>query len=56
MKKITIATAFLLTTAVTAFSLAKKDAGKENISTKTENTNFGVKDSSAPKSDIATAD
>ena len=56
MKKIIIATALLLTTAVTAFSLAKKDAGKENISTKTENTNLSVKDSSTPKSDIATAD
>lgn len=58
MKKIIIAAALILTSAVTAFSLStKNDSAKEPVNTKEEMNNLKVKvTSSTPKSDIATAD
>lgn len=56
MKKIIIIAAIVLTSAVTAFSLTRTESKAEQAKIKSETSNFGVKDSSTPKSDIATAD
>ena len=57
MKKIIIAAALVLTSAVTAFSLTTK-AGNNTEATKMQEDSItvSVKNPSAPKSDIATAD
>lgn len=55
MKKIIIAAALVLASGVTAFSLTRtNDQATEKV--KSEKASFAVKDSSRPKSDIATAD
>ena len=58
MKKIIIAAALVLTSAVTAYSLsAKNDNAPATVNSKQEITNLKVNATSAsPKSDIATAD
>ncbi|MCQ6957892.1 hypothetical protein [Mucilaginibacter aquariorum] len=57
MKKIIIAAALVLTSAVTAFSLTTKaDTKIESNKLKEDSITVSVKSSSAPKSDIATAD
>jgi hypothetical protein len=54
MKKIIIAAALVLVSGFTAFSLTNNNNSEAKI--KSESENFAVKDSSMPKSDIATAD
>ncbi|MBK0380979.1 hypothetical protein [Mucilaginibacter segetis] len=57
MKKYIIAAALVLSTAVTALSLTKTNNQKaEEAKIKSESVSFSAKDSSMPKSDIATAD
>ncbi|WP_158557070.1 hypothetical protein [Mucilaginibacter conchicola] len=58
MKKIIIAAALVLTSAVTAYSLSNKnDSAQKTVNAKEEISNLKVKVTSAtPKSDIATAD
>jgi hypothetical protein len=55
MKKIIIAAALILVSGVTAFSLTRNN-NKTEEKVKSDNLTFAVKDSSRPKSDIATAD
>jgi hypothetical protein len=57
MKKIIIVSALILTSAVTAFSLTTNTAKHaESDKLNKESARFSVKDTAAPKSDIATAD
>jgi PKD repeat protein len=57
MKKIIIAAALVLTSAVTAFSLTTTNANKtEDTKLKEDAVTVSVKNTNAPKSDIATAD
>jgi hypothetical protein len=56
MKKIIIAAALILTSAVTALSITRTDNKAEQVKIKAETSSFTAKDSSMPKSDIATAD
>jgi len=56
MKKIIIAAALILTSAVTAFSLSRAENHAEQTKIKTETAGFTNKGSAMPKSDIATAD
>jgi hypothetical protein len=55
MKKIIIAAALILVSGVTAFSLTRNN-NKAEEKIKSDNPTLAVKDSSRPKSDIATAD
>lgn len=55
MKKFTIAAALILVSGVTAFSLTRNNSKAEE-KIKSDNPTLAVKDSSRPKSDIATAD
>jgi hypothetical protein len=57
MKKIIIAAALILTSAVTAFSLTTSNTNKaETKKLKEDSITLSVKSTSAQKSDIATAD
>jgi len=56
MKKITIIAALVLASGFTAFSLTKANNNTAEAKIKSESANFAAKDSSTPKSDIATAD
>jgi hypothetical protein len=57
MKKIIIAAALILTSAVTAFSLTTKTDNKvEPNKLKEDSITVSAKSASTPKSDIATAD
>ena len=57
MKKIIIAAALVLTSAVTAFSLTTKNNNiTEATKIQEDSVTVSVKNPSAPKSDIATAD
>jgi uncharacterized protein (DUF1778 family) len=57
MKKIIIAAALILTSAVTAFSLTTANTNKaEDTQLKQDAITISVKSTNAPKSDIATAD
>jgi hypothetical protein len=55
MKKIIIAAALILVSGVTAFSLTRNN-NKAEDKVQSNNQPFAVKDSSRPKSDLATAD
>ncbi|WP_158596557.1 hypothetical protein [Mucilaginibacter phyllosphaerae] len=57
MKKIIIAAALILTTAVTAYSLSvKTDTKIDTNKLQEDSITVSVKSTTAPKSDIATAD
>jgi hypothetical protein len=57
MKKIIIAAALILTSAVTAFSLTKTTTNKtEDTKLKEDAITVSVKHSATPKADIGTAD
>jgi PKD repeat protein len=57
MKKIIIIAALVLTSVVTAFSLTTTNANKtEDTKLKEDAVTTSVKNTAAPKSDIATAD
>jgi hypothetical protein len=55
MKKSIIAAALILVSCLTAFSLTRNN-NKAEEKIKSDNSTLAVKDSSKPKSDIATAD
>ncbi|WP_162499873.1 hypothetical protein [Mucilaginibacter terrigena] len=56
MKKIIIAAALVLTSAVTAFSLTTSNTTKADTKLNQDALTTSVKNTAAPKSDIATAD
>jgi len=56
MKKIIIIAAVILSSALTAFCISKKDDNKTINTLKIEKADFAVKSLNAPKSDLATAD
>jgi hypothetical protein len=56
MKKIIIAAALVLTSAVTAYSLTKKEVKVSQVNINTNDAAFDAKPASAPKAALATAD
>ncbi|MBD1395020.1 hypothetical protein [Mucilaginibacter glaciei] len=57
MKKFIIAAALVLVSGVTAFSLTNSNTNNDiNEKVKSEKASMAIKESSRPKSDIATAD